>query len=130
MKFLWKKCLPFFRKWLNILLNPRLLLCFCLSWMITNGWSYLFVLIGGCFGISWMTWVGGTYLGLLWLPFTPEKIITVTLSILFLRLFFPNDKRTLAQLRMEFHHLRDTLFKRKKSAKETSLGAKSTESMQ
>ena len=115
MKSLWKKCVKAFRKWLRILLNPRLLLCFFLAWMITNGWSYLFVLFGGIFGISWMTWVGGAYLGLLWLPFKQEKIINVTLSIRFLRLYFPDDKQTLAQLREEFRHLRDAMRRKKKA---------------
>jgi hypothetical protein len=43
--------------------------------------------------------VGGAYMALLWLPFTPEKIITCAIAIALLRWLFPNDKKTLAVLR-------------------------------
>ena len=87
--------------------NPNYLLCFLLAWMVTNGWCYLFILLGRWLHISWMSWVGMAYASLLWLPFTPEKILTVGLSIFFLRLFFPKDERTLALLREEYELLKD-----------------------
>lgn len=89
------------KKWLLFLLNPRLILCLFLAWMITNGWSYVLTALGAYFGIKWMVAVGAAYAGFLWFPFTPEKIITVIIAIFLLRLFFPNDKRTLLVLREE-----------------------------
>ena len=62
---------------LQFLANPRFLLCFGLAWLITNGWCYILFGIGTCFEIGWMTAVAGAYLAFLWLPISPEKIVTV-----------------------------------------------------
>jgi len=43
--------------------------------------------------------VGSGYLALIWLPLTPEKLITLAIAILLLRRLFPNDQKTLAVLR-------------------------------
>ena len=94
------------RRWGRFLLNPRLLLCFFIAWMITNGWSYILFGVGMLLKINWMRMVGGAYMSLLWLPFTPEKIITVLLAIGLLRLIYPRDQRTLAVLRRKLARLR------------------------
>ena len=94
------------KRWGRFLLNPRLLLCLFISWMITNGWSYILFGIGMLLKINWMRMVGGAYMGLLWLPFTPEKIITVLLAIGLLRLFYPRDQRTLGALRKKLAQLK------------------------
>ena len=86
------------KKAVQFILNPRLLLCFGLGWMITNGWSYIMMGVGVYFDIEWMMVVAGAYLTFLWVPISPEKIVTVALAILFLRWFFPNDQKTLAVL--------------------------------
>lgn len=117
-----EKLREFFRKenlkrmvqsWASILLNPRLLLCLFIAWMITNGWSYVLMLIGVLLKINWMKIVAGTYMGLLWIPFTPEKIITVALAILLLRALYPKDEKTLGALREKLHALRLKLKKQK-----------------
>lgn len=77
---------------LQFLANPRFLLCFGLAWLITNGWCYILFGIGTCFEIGWMTAVAGAYLAFLWLPISPEKIVTVALAMGLLRLLFPNDR--------------------------------------
>lgn len=87
-----KKILLFFT-------NPRLLLCFLLAWMLTNGWSYLLFAIGTWLDIGWMTAVAGGYLAFLWLPISPEKIVTFAIAIFLLKRLFPNDQKTLAVLR-------------------------------
>ena len=81
------------------MLNPRFLLCFGVAWMITNGWSYVVFAIGTLLGIGWMSAVGGAYMTFLWLPFTPEKLVTLTIAILLLRWLFPRDEKTLGALR-------------------------------
>lgn len=83
----------------QFVLNPRLLLCFGIAWMITNGWSYVLFGVGTYFDIPWMITVGGTYMAFLWIPATPEKIITVAIAIALLRFFFPNDQKTLGILK-------------------------------
>ncbi len=79
-------------------LNPRLLLCFGVAWLITNGWCYIMVALGTWLSINWMIAVGGAYAAALWVPFTREKIITVIIAIALLRLLFPNDQKTLKKL--------------------------------
>ena len=87
------------KKTLQFIANPRLILCFMIGWMITNGWSYIMFGIGTYLGIDWMIAVAGAYLALLWLPFTPEKIFTCAIAIALLRWLFPGDTKTLAVLR-------------------------------
>lgn len=90
----------------SFLLNPRLLLCLAIAWMITNGWSYILFGIGMLLKINWMRVAGGAYMSFLWLPFTPEKLLTLLIAIGLLRLFFPKDERTLGVLRQKFALLR------------------------
>lgn len=86
------------KKFLEFLSNPRFLLCFGLAWIITNGWSYILLGVGTFYEIPWMIAVAGAYMSFLWFPFTPEKVITIFLSIGLLKLLFPEDKKTLAVL--------------------------------
>ena len=87
------------KKILQFLLNPRLLLCLGLAWMITNGWSYILFALGTACGIEWMAAVGGGYMALLWVPATPEKLITCAIAIFLLKRLFPHDKKTLGVLK-------------------------------
>ncbi len=87
------------KKLLRFLTNPRLILCILLAWLITNGWSYVLFGIGTYFGISWMTAISGAYLAFLWLPISPEKIVTLLIAIALLRFLFPRDQKTLAVLK-------------------------------
>ncbi len=82
----------------EFLLNPRLLLCFGLAWIITNGWSYIAIAIAAGLKLDWLAAIAGAYLTALWIPFTPEKIITVIIAIFLLKLLFPNDTKTLKKL--------------------------------
>ena len=87
------------RKWAELLLNPRFLLCFGIGWMITNGWAYIMLGLGVLWDVSWARATASAYLTLLWIPMTPEKIISVAIAILLLRKLFPNDEKTLGVLR-------------------------------
>ena len=95
------------KKIIKCITNPRFLLCFGIAWMITNGWCYLFIILGATLGIPWMAAIGGAYAAFLWLPFTPEKLVTVPISIFLLRLLFPHDKATLSVLEKEYHLVRE-----------------------
>jgi len=86
------------KKALQFVLNPRLLFCFGIGWMITNGWSYVLMGLGTWLNIPWMIGVSGAYLAFLWFPFSPEKLLTVVIAIFLLRRLFPNDQKTLAVL--------------------------------
>lgn len=87
------------KKIVQFLLNPRLLLCLGLAWMITNGWSYILFAIGSACGIEWLAAVGGGYMALLWVPATPEKLITCAIAVFLLKRLFPNDIKTLGVLK-------------------------------
>lgn len=84
------------KTFVQFILNPRLLLCFGIAWLITNGWSYILFGFGTYYQIPWMVAVASAYLTFLWLPISPEKIFTAAIAIALLRLLFPKDKRTLA----------------------------------
>ena len=86
------------KKAVQFILNPRLLLCLGMGWMITNGWSYVLMGLGTWLNIPWMIGVSGAYLAFLWFPFSPEKLLTVAIAIFLLRWLFPDDQKTLAVL--------------------------------
>lgn len=106
------------KKIVYFLLNPRLILCLGIAWMITNGWSYILTACGAYFRIPWMTAVGATYMGLLWFPFTPEKILTVIIALFLLKRLFPNDKNTLAVLKKEYAAAKNLFNKHKERRKQ------------
>lgn len=87
------------KKTVLFIANPRLLLCFGLGWMITNGWSYILMALGTWLQIGWMMAVAGAYLAFLWLPISPEKIVTVAIAMWLLKVLFPNDEKTLGVLK-------------------------------
>ena len=90
------------KKITRFIFNPSFLLCFGIGWMITNGWSYLLFAFGTFLKIEWMSYVGGSYMALLWIPGTPEKLITFAIAIFLLKRLFPHDEKTLGVLK-ELH---------------------------
>lgn len=94
-----EKLKDFLKKLVKCIANPRFLLCFGLAWMITNGWAYVLLGIGTFCNIGWMIAVSSAYLAFIWIPVTPEKIITIAIAIFLLQLLFPNDEKTLGMLR-------------------------------
>ena len=98
------------------MLNPRLLLCFGIGWIITNGWSYILMGLGTWLEIPWMIAVSGAYLAFLWFPFSPEKLVTVAIAVGLLRWLFPNDQKTLAVL-IEMKQKVKTAIKKRKEKK-------------
>lgn len=105
------------KKALKFILNPRLLLCVGIAWMITNGWSYVLFAVGTWLQNGWMLAVSGAYLAFLWLPISPEKIVTFAIAIALLRWLFPKDTATLAVLR-ELHQKAKNAVQKKKADKQ------------
>lgn len=106
------------KKWLMVILNPRLLLCLFIAWMMTNGWSYVFTVLGTLLDIPWMVVTGGAYMSLLWVPFTPEKILTVIIALFLMRLIFPNDKKTIGVLHDELSKLKSAYIRQRDKRRE------------
>jgi len=111
------------KKILQFITNPRLLLCFGLAWIITNGWSYILLAVGTWLGIGWMIAVSGAYLTFLWLPISPEKIVTVAIAMALLRFLFPNDQKTLGVLKNMYAKLKEAV-RLKKEKKQNQLSGK------
>jgi len=107
------KVKAFIKKALSFLLNPRLLLCWGIAWLITNGWSYVVLALGTYFDITWMKALGGGYVTFLWLPISPEKLVTAAIVMVLLRLLFPNDQKTLAVIKAVYEKAKRKLFRKK-----------------
>lgn len=101
------------KKIIQFIINPRLVLCWGMAWIITNGWSYIMLALGTYFDITWMKALGGSFITFLWLPVSPEKIVTAAIAIVLLRVLFPNDKKTLAVLKDLYAKAKSKLKKRK-----------------
>lgn len=108
-----KKAKNTIKKILQFVTNPRLLLCMGIAWIITNGWSYILFALGTYFDIGWMVGLSGTYLAFLWLPISPEKLVTAAIAIFLLKKLFPNDTKTLAVLKALYHKAKNAIKNRK-----------------
>lgn len=114
------------KKIVQFIVNPRLLLCFGLAWMITNGWSYVLLGLGLLLKVGWMVAIASAYLAFLWLPVSPEKIVTFAITIVLLRWLFPNDQKTLAVMKDSYARLKAAL-RRKKEERRQKKGENSPE---
>lgn len=127
-----EKIKNFLRTAVQFILNPRLLLCFGIGWMITNGWSYILLGLGTWLENEWMIGVASAYLAFLWLPVSPEKLVTVAIAITLLRWMFPNDRKTLGILKRSYADLKQAFrlkkqqHQQKKQNRPTDEGSEST----
>ena len=75
--------------WTRPYLTLKMIPCLVISWVITNGWAYVFVVVGPILGWSWMTIAGSTWIAILWMPWTLEKpFVTLPLAGLIYRLIY------------------------------------------
>ena len=110
---MWNRIKSIVKTCWEFIVNPRLLLCFLVAWMITNGWSYVMLALGTWLEIKWMIAVAGAYLTFLWLPISPEKMVTLAITVALLRWWFPRDTRTLGKIKSLVALLRSQNQKRK-----------------
>jgi hypothetical protein len=92
----------------------ELLICLLIAWMITNGWAYILMGLGYLFSWSWAKGIGTTYLAFLWMPFTPEKLITLPLAIFLQHLLFPKDRVIARYLKLKLYQIKKKLKKKKR----------------
>lgn len=57
-------------------LKPTMFISSLIAWLVTNGWSYILLATA----TGWLRTLAITYVSLLWMPFTPEKLITIPLA--------------------------------------------------
>lgn len=112
-----KKIKDKIKKIIQFIANPRLLLCFGIAWIITNGWSYALLGIGTYYNIGWMIAIASGYLTFLWLPISPEKIVTVAIAMVLLRFLFPNDQKTLGTLKEMSAKVKESIKRKRKDRK-------------
>ncbi|MBQ2929528.1 MAG: hypothetical protein IJD99_04870 [Clostridia bacterium] len=115
------------KKTWQFIANPRLLLCWLIAWIITNGWSYILFGIGTYYEIEWMIAVSGAYLAFLWLPISPEKLVTIAIAIALLRWLFPGDQKTLAVMRGWYEKAKAAVRTRRERKAEEKAGEQSGE---
>ena len=115
------------KKTWQFIANPRLLICFLIGWLITNGWSYIMFGIGTYLEINWMVAVAGAYLAFLWLPISPEKLVTIAIAIALLRWLFPGDQKTLAVMRGWYEKAKAAVRTRRERKAEEKAGEQSGE---
>lgn len=78
--------------------NIKFCISFFLAWMITNGWSYIALALGTYFKIKWLITIAGSYQAFLWMPWTPEKLITIPIAIGIHKILFKKDFNNLHNL--------------------------------
>lgn len=105
-----------FKTFIQFITNPKLLLCILIAWLITNGWSYILLGIGVYFKVDFMVAIASAYIAFLWMPISPEKILTFIIAIVLLQWLFPNDQKTLAILKRMYVKIRKA-FRRNKNKK-------------
>ena len=65
--------------------------------------------LGFLFDWNWAKTIGGAYLAFLWLPITPEKLVTIPLAIGLQALFFPKDRVIGRWLKHKLYKLKQKL---------------------
>ncbi len=103
---------------MKFLLNPHLVICLAIGWIITNGWAYAFVGVGAYYDIVWMRRVAEVYLAILWSPLCMEGIFTVLIAIFVMKIVFPNDKNTLGVLQGMFTDNKNKIEEKKNKIEE------------
>ena len=58
--------------------------------------------------------VAGAYLTFLWLPISPEKVVTFAIALGLLQWLFPNDQKTLAVLKGLYEKAKLAIRRKKK----------------
>ncbi len=95
----------------NFILNPHLVICFLIAWIITNGWAYVALGVGTYYEYKWLAAIAATYLAILWSPLCAEGILTFLIAIFLMQKLFPNDERTLKFIKVYYRRYKSKLKK-------------------
>lgn len=71
-------------------LTWRILICYMPFWFLFTGWTYIALAIGN----AWWRAASGVWLAWMWMPWCPEKLITIPLTIWLYKKLFPNRATT------------------------------------
>lgn len=93
----------------------QFLVSYFIPFMLVNGWAWIGTILMPLIGANWFTIAATTWLGILWLPCTPEKIITVPIAIwIHTKLFGKHGKTHWQLMRMYAEARKDWLTVRSK----------------
>lgn len=113
MKKLFKKIWLYIRPFLDI----KILIIYLPVWFLFSGWTYLFMILGAKYNIDWMFISGSTWNAILWMPFTPEKLVTIPITIkLYVKFFNKNNPhldKMLLEAKQDFQKIKNK-FRRKR----------------
>lgn len=82
----WYLIKDLFKKYIKPFLTWRILIIYIPIWFIVSGWS----MVGIAIGRGWFRAVSISWQTFLWMPFCPEKLITIPLTIWLHTKIFPN----------------------------------------
>lgn len=89
------------KTYISPFLNWKILVIYLPIWFLMSGWTYLFIYLGTKYHISWMLASGTFWFTILWLPFTPEKLITIPLTLLIYCRWVGHSNEKLEHMLME-----------------------------
>ena len=92
MKKLFKKILLKLYQFIKFILDWRTFMCYIPVWFVFSGWTYV-VLI---YGSPWWRTIAGAWLAMLWMPWCPEKLITIPLSLWIKKILFKKENLYMA----------------------------------
>ena len=99
-----KRLLTKIKTYISPFLNWRILIIYVPIWFIMSGWTYLFIYLGTRHHVGWMLAAGTFWATVLWLPFTPEKLITIPLTLfIYVKLFGHKESDKLELMLAEAH---------------------------
>lgn len=105
--------------YLKPFLNWRFLVSYSVPFMLINGWAWIGVFLFPYYK-NWFTIASVSWMTFLWMPFTPEKLVTIPMAIWIHTLIFKHEKRTRAMLdqmyaeaRADWEKVKRKLFKNK-----------------
>ena len=114
----------FFKKvwiYLKPFCNWRFLISYSIPFMIFNGWSWIGVYLIPFVGMNWFTSISLAWQGILWMPWTCEKLLSIPIAIWIHTRIFKHDKithyrllRMYVQAKRDFEKIKSK-FKRKKN---------------
>jgi hypothetical protein len=76
-----------FNKYIRPFLTWRFIICYLPLWFIFTGWTYVAIAVGP----TWLRTIGTSWLAWMWMPWCPEKLITLPVAIWLHKKLFPNQ---------------------------------------
>jgi chaperonin GroEL len=92
MKKLVKKLLAKLYEFMKFVLDWKTFLCYIPVWFVFSGWTYAAI----AFGSPWWKAAGGAWLAMLWMPWCPEKLITIPITLWLKRIIFKKENLYMA----------------------------------